>query len=233
VVSLLSCRLETGRTHQIRVHLRSIGHPVVADERYRGRRQSLTAPRLFLHAADLGFHQAVAAACRNELFANCLQGLSTQIFDFMRVMRSLALSSTHARLRMVQDEHVQIYRAILQEDPDRARKEMRQHIDLRSSAKLRQASKLAEIREALVAAGFDTAAKQAIALGVRRPTAWALLNRDKRAGPSAKIIKRILCSPDLPSTARRRVEEYIQEKIDGVYGHRAARRRWFSNQFHN
>ena len=80
------------------------------------------------HAADLRFHQAVAVACRNDLFANCLQALSTQIFDFMRVMRSLALSSTHARLRMVQDEHVQIYRAILEEDPDRARQAMRQHI---------------------------------------------------------------------------------------------------------
>ena len=109
---------------------------------------------------------------------------------------------------------------------------MHRHIDSGSSAKLRQALKLAEIREALVAAGFDTAAKQAIALGVRRPTAWALLNRDQRAGPSAKISKRILCSADLPSTARRRVEEYIQEKIDGVYGHRAARRRWFRDQFH-
>lgn len=80
------------------------------------------------HAADLRFHQAVATACRNELFANSLQALSTQIFDFMRVMRSLALSSTHARLRMVQDEHEQIYRAILEEDPDRARQAMRQHI---------------------------------------------------------------------------------------------------------
>ncbi|MCK1479488.1 FadR family transcriptional regulator [Bradyrhizobium sp. 197] len=80
------------------------------------------------HAADLRFHQAVAVACRNDLFTNCLQALSTQIFDFMRVMRSLALSSTHARLRMVQDEHVQIYRAILEEDPDRARQAMRQHI---------------------------------------------------------------------------------------------------------
>lgn len=80
------------------------------------------------HAADLRFHQAVAVACRNELFTNCLRALSTQIFDFMRVMRSLALSSTHARLRMVQDEHVQIYRAILEEDPGRARQAMHQHI---------------------------------------------------------------------------------------------------------
>ena|SRR6185369_3021590 len=108
---------------------------------------------------------------------------------------------------------------------------MRRHIDLRSSAKLRQALKLAEIREALVATGFDTAAKQAIALGVTRPTAWAFLNRDKRAGPSAVIIKRILSSPNLPTTVRRRVEEYIEEKIAGVYGHGAARRRWFADQF--
>jgi hypothetical protein len=113
---------------------------------------------------------------------------------------------------------------------------MRRHIDrplvLRSRAKLRQVSKLAEIRTALVAAGFDTAAKQAIVLGVTRPTAWALLNRDKRAGPSAKIIKRILSSHNLPAAVRRRVEEYIEEKIDGVYGHSEARRRWFRDQFH-
>lgn len=113
---------------------------------------------------------------------------------------------------------------------------MRRHIDqplvLRSRAKRRQASKLAEVRGALVAAGFDSAAKQAIVLGVARPTAWALLNRDKRAGPSAKIIKRILSSPNLPAAVRRRVEEYIEEKIDGVYRHSEARRRWFRDQFH-
>ena len=118
----------------------------------------------------------------------------------------------------------------------RGENEMRRHIDrplvLRSIAKRRQVSKLAEIREALVAAGFDTAAKQAIVLGVMRTTAWALLNRDKRAGPSAKIIKCILSSPNLPAAVRRRVEEYIEEKIDGVYGHGEARRRWFRDQFH-
>ena len=112
---------------------------------------------------------------------------------------------------------------------------MRRHIDrslvVRSRAKRRQASKLAEIRQALVAAGFDTVDRQAIALGIKRPTAWALLNRDKRTGPSAKIIKRILSSPNLPTAVRRRVEEYIEQKIEGVYGHNEARRRWFREQF--
>ncbi|MBI2703776.1 MAG: RluA family pseudouridine synthase [Actinobacteria bacterium] len=54
-VALVSCRLFTGRTHQIRVHMRSIGHPVVGDARYAGYRQSLPMRRPFLHAATLGF----------------------------------------------------------------------------------------------------------------------------------------------------------------------------------
>ena len=49
-VTELACTLETGRTHQIRVHLRSIGHPVVGDARYEGARQSLPMARPFLHA---------------------------------------------------------------------------------------------------------------------------------------------------------------------------------------
>jgi 23S rRNA pseudouridine1911/1915/1917 synthase len=54
-VSLVECKLETGRTHQIRVHLQAIGHAVVGDTRYHGVRQTLPVPRLFLHAAHLGF----------------------------------------------------------------------------------------------------------------------------------------------------------------------------------
>jgi len=107
----------------------------------------------------------------------------------------------------------------------------RSAIKSRRRAKYRQASKLAEIREALVAAGFDSAGKQAIALGVSRPTAWALLNRDKRAGPSSIIIRRILSSPNLPPMARRKVEEYVEDKIAGLYGHTESRRRWFRDQF--
>lgn len=53
--ALVECRLETGRTHQIRVHLAAIGHPVVGDARYGGQRGSVAAPRPFLHAERLGF----------------------------------------------------------------------------------------------------------------------------------------------------------------------------------
>ena len=61
-VTLVSCRLETGRTHQIRVHLAAIGRPVVGDDRYGpgGRGLELGGrprylDRLFLHAETLGF----------------------------------------------------------------------------------------------------------------------------------------------------------------------------------
>lgn len=52
-VSLLECRLETGRTHQVRVHLSAIEHPVVGDAAYRGARSSLPLDRPFLHAHRL------------------------------------------------------------------------------------------------------------------------------------------------------------------------------------
>ncbi len=52
---LLTCRLETGRTHQIRVHLRAIGHPVVGDRDYDGGRPGLDPGRPFLHAGELRF----------------------------------------------------------------------------------------------------------------------------------------------------------------------------------
>jgi 23S rRNA pseudouridine1911/1915/1917 synthase len=53
--SLLDCRLETGRTHQIRVHLSAIGHPVVGDATYGGSRVSIRLDRPFLHATHLAF----------------------------------------------------------------------------------------------------------------------------------------------------------------------------------
>jgi len=52
--SLLRLTLDTGRTHQIRVHLRAIGHPVAGDPEY-GTRGALGLRRQFLHAARLAF----------------------------------------------------------------------------------------------------------------------------------------------------------------------------------
>lgn len=54
-LALVECRLETGRTHQIRVHLSSIGHPLVGDTVYGRRRPTLGLDRPFLHAAELAF----------------------------------------------------------------------------------------------------------------------------------------------------------------------------------
>lgn len=52
--SLLDVQLDTGRTHQIRVHMQAIHHPVVGDPVY-GRLQQPLPPRQFLHAAHLAF----------------------------------------------------------------------------------------------------------------------------------------------------------------------------------
>jgi 23S rRNA pseudouridine1911/1915/1917 synthase len=66
-MSLVQLKLETGRTHQIRVHLSSIAHPVVGDETYGGKNRAnglasqalkkliLEMPRFALHAKELGF----------------------------------------------------------------------------------------------------------------------------------------------------------------------------------
>ncbi len=70
-VSFIECRLETGRTHQIRAHMKSINHPLFGDEKYGGaeilrgrpsstylsfaRKMLATCPRQALHAKTLGF----------------------------------------------------------------------------------------------------------------------------------------------------------------------------------
>ena len=57
--TLVACRPLTGRTHQIRVHLKYINHPIVADQKYGGRKvvrlDNRWCPRMFLHAKSIGF----------------------------------------------------------------------------------------------------------------------------------------------------------------------------------
>lgn len=72
-VTFLECRLETGRTHQIRVHLASLGHPLLGDDTYRGRHAAPVGDPVLtdlidglggvaLHAAGLAFTHPVTGA---------------------------------------------------------------------------------------------------------------------------------------------------------------------------
>ncbi len=73
--TLVQCSLETGRTHQIRIHLLEAGHPVCGDKVYRQPRPGAAmisddsgAPRLALHAAELGFiHPITGEEMRFEM----------------------------------------------------------------------------------------------------------------------------------------------------------------------
>ena len=98
-------------------------------------------------------------------------------------------------------------------------------------AKRRLGKKLAEMRRALISAGFDTTSKQAAVFELSRATAWFVLNRDDKAGPSADVVKRILSSAKISSRVRRKFEEYIEEKGLGLYGHDRRYSRKFREQF--
>jgi 23S rRNA pseudouridine1911/1915/1917 synthase len=83
--TLLACRLETGRTHQIRVHLASLGHPLVGDPTY-ARRNPLRFGRQALHAARLELvHPVTRKPCA---FTSPLP------HDFETLLESLAKPST-------------------------------------------------------------------------------------------------------------------------------------------
>ena len=56
--ALLACHPVTGRTHQIRVHLKHIGHPIVGDAKY-GKKENPPSERLFLHAYQIEFEHPI------------------------------------------------------------------------------------------------------------------------------------------------------------------------------
>ena len=81
--SLVAAKLETGRTHQIRVHFSAAGHPVLGDRVYGARDSDLEAPRQMLHARTLGFphpstgRRVSVESPRPEDFASTLAALRT------------------------------------------------------------------------------------------------------------------------------------------------------------
>lgn len=57
--SLIECRLETGRTHQIRVHMSSINHPLLGDDVYGPKNKTFNTQGQVLHAGVLGFNHPI------------------------------------------------------------------------------------------------------------------------------------------------------------------------------
>jgi 23S rRNA pseudouridine1911/1915/1917 synthase len=89
--TLIECRLETGRTHQIRIHLAESGHPLCGDKVYRqplfrpGKPDKSRAPRLALCAVELGFiHPATEQPMHFEM------PLSRDLADFVERLRAKA-----------------------------------------------------------------------------------------------------------------------------------------------
>jgi 23S rRNA pseudouridine1911/1915/1917 synthase len=81
-LAVLTCRLETGRTHQIRVHLAAVGHPLVGDTVYGAGRSTLGLTRPFLHASALSFDHPTTGA--RVTFASDLPADLTALLDTLR-----------------------------------------------------------------------------------------------------------------------------------------------------
>jgi hypothetical protein len=100
-----------------------------------------------------------------------------------------------------------------------------------SLSKAKQSAKIAELRQVLIDAGFIALDEQAAALGIWRSTAWTIFRRGHKAsGLSAVTIKGMLRSPHLPTAARRVIQEYIEQKCAGEFGHSEPRIRLFRAQ---
>jgi hypothetical protein len=97
--------------------------------------------------------------------------------------------------------------------------------------KARQCSKIAELRQVLLQAGYLSLNQQAVALGLSRSTTWAILQAmHKTSGLSGSVIKRMLRSRELPPEARQWIEEYVAERLAGAYGHNNMQLRVFRAQ---
>jgi 23S rRNA pseudouridine1911/1915/1917 synthase len=95
--TLLSCRLETGRTHQIRIHLSEAGHPVCGDKVYAKKpggemfEDKSDAPRLALHATELGFEHPAHGG-----HLHWTMPLPGDLQKFLERLKNNRLSGNHA-----------------------------------------------------------------------------------------------------------------------------------------
>ena len=81
-VSLIEVALATGRTHQIRVHMTAIDHPIVGDRAYSSLNKAVDSPRIFLHAHRLGLdHPSTGEALT---FTAPLPTDLAEVLDFVR-----------------------------------------------------------------------------------------------------------------------------------------------------
>lgn len=102
---------------------------------------------------------------------------------------------------------------------------------IKADPKARQSVKIRQLGEALVAAGYRRLDEQAKALGLPRSTAWTILKANhKNSGLSVLVINRMLAAPELPSTVRARIFEYIEEKSAGLYGDSKVRAQRFHDR---
>jgi 23S rRNA pseudouridine1911/1915/1917 synthase len=88
--TLLEIKIDTGRTHQIRVHMASIGHPVVGDTLYGAPREfppksgkAVSLPRNFLHASELQFTHP-----RTEKGLSFSRPISDQLTEFLHLLEN-------------------------------------------------------------------------------------------------------------------------------------------------
>jgi hypothetical protein len=100
-----------------------------------------------------------------------------------------------------------------------------------TDVKTRQASKIREIGEALITAGFVSLDAQAKVLGLPRSTAWTILStKHKGTGISARTICRMLSSKRLPPFVRAKIMEYAEERAAGIYGGTKTQNRRFASK---
>jgi 23S rRNA pseudouridine1911/1915/1917 synthase len=81
-VSLLEVALGTGRTHQIRVHMTAIDHPIVGDKAYSSLNKAIESPRIFLHANQVSLHHP--ATGEEVTFTSPLPSDLAEVLDFVR-----------------------------------------------------------------------------------------------------------------------------------------------------